>query len=94
MQGNTKPSTLVHTMARLSKCVGAIGTFYLAPYIAQQYRLEMEHYLADAFGHVAAFYGSWVFVGVVVLTAFFAIATFLHLFLHAFIRFFARRSVF
>lgn len=94
MNAHQSQSGLSRSLDWFSKCVAATGAFLLAPLVTQHFRVEMLRYLLDAFRYDVAYYGSWVFVGVVVLAAFFGIATLTQLLIHALIRWGARRSVF
>ncbi len=90
----SQESGLARSMTWFSRSLAVIGAFYLAPLVARHLRLDMFRWLAEPFGYDVAQWGSWIFVGAVVLAAGAGIATVFHLMLHALIRLGARRSVF
>ena len=94
MSAHQSQSGLSRSLDWFSKCAAGVGAFLLAPLITNYFRADMLFYLREAFRYDVAYYGSWVFVGVVVLAAFFGIATLTQLLIHALIRWGARRSVF
>ena len=87
-------SSLVKNIARFSHALAALGAFFLAPVIARTVRVEMFHYLAAEFGRELAVWGSWAFVGIVVLAGFFGVSALLQLFVQGLIRGGSRRGLF
>ncbi len=82
---------LIH---RFSVCVAIIGSFYAAPWIIKALRDDMYTYLIESIGYELAHWGSWLFVGVVILAAFFGSAAMLHLLLNGAIKKLSSRSAF
>ena len=92
--GQRPESSLVKNISRFSHAVSAVGAFFLAPIIARNVRIEMFQYLAAEFGREIAYWGSWAFVGIIILTSFFGIAVLLQLIVQGSIRSVSRKRVF
>jgi len=79
-------SNLTTMVSRFSVCIAVIGAFYAAPWIVRYFRADMFDYLKPSLGTDIAYWGAWIFIGVVVLATLFGAAAILQLLLNTLIR--------
>lgn len=91
-QQQAQASGLEALIHKFAVCVALIGSFYAAPWIAQQLRTDMEDYLYQHLSSMLAYWGSWLFIGIVILAAFFGSAALLQLIINLIIQSLRRRD--
>ena len=82
-QKETGVSAFIHKFA---VCISLVFSFYLAPMIIEKLREDMQTYLSESMNYTFAMWGSWLYIVIVILAAFYGITVLLNLVLNALIK--------
>ncbi len=91
---NKNSNGLLKTLCRFTDVVSGIGVLFLAPYVTTHFREPMYAYLLTAFDSMIAYWGSWLFVVLVIAGAYFGGSMVLQMIIHSLYRWITTRDTY